>query len=120
MPTSEDPEFHVDLTLSGQDRGNTLLIASIVAVAAIAFIILTMTTGLSARLLPMSDEYLQVLVPVAADGAEPLGLKSLDHQISGNTITVRGTVQNRTDYTVSGILAVVEMQDTTGRFAQTV
>ena len=120
MSSPEDQEFRVDLTFSSQDERNTFLIASIVAGAAIVFIILTMTTTLSSHLLPMNDDYLQVLVPVTADGAEPLGLKSLEHQIKENTITVSGTVQNRTDYNVSGIVAVVEMQDTTGRFGQTV
>src|SRR4030095_7180098 len=112
MSSPEDQEFHVDLTFSSQDSRKTFLIASIVAGAAIVFIVLTMPKSLSSHLLPMNDEYLQVLVPVAADGAEPLGLKSLEHQIKENTITVSGTVQNRTDYTVSGLLAVVEMQDT--------
>ena len=120
MSSPEDQEFHVDLTFSAKDTHKTFLIASITAGVAILFIVLTMITSLASHLLPMNDEYLQVLVPVAADGAEPLGLKSLEHQINDMTITVLGTVQNRTDYNVSGVVAVVEMQDTTGRFAQTV
>lgn len=119
MSSPENQEFHVDLSFSAEDTHKTFLIAAITAGVAILFIVLTMTTNLASHLLPMEDEYLQVLVPVAADGAEPLGLKSLEHEIVEKTITVRGTVQNRTDYNVSGIVAVVEMQDTTGRFAQT-
>src|SRR5690349_19711124 len=120
MSSPEDQEFHVDLSVSAVDEHKRFLIASIVAGCAILFIVLTMTTSLSAHLLPMSDEYLQVLIPVAADGMEPLGLKSLEHDIKENSATVRGTVENRTDYAISGVVAVLEFQETTTRFPQTV
>jgi hypothetical protein len=120
MSSPENQEFHVDLSFSAADTHKTYLIASIVAVSAIVFIVLTMTTSLAAHLLPMNDEYLQVLIPVAADGKEALGLKSLEHDINGNSASVRGTVENRTDYAISGVVAVIEFQDTTTRFPQTV
>jgi hypothetical protein len=119
MSSPEDQDFHVDISFSAEDTHKKFLISSIVAGAAILFIILTMTTSLSSHLLPMSDDYLQVLIPVAADGQEPLGLTSLEHDIKDNAGTVRGTVQNRTEYPVSGIVAVVDFQDTTSRFGQT-
>ena len=115
----ENDDFQVDLTFSGQDKHSAYLVGSIAAVAGIAFIILTMTTDVAARLLPMDDQYLQVLVPVAADGAEPLSLQELGHEINDKTIAVHGAVANRTDYDVANVVAVVEMQDTTGRFPQT-
>ena len=120
MSTPDNQDFHVDLSFSAKDTHKTYLIAGITAGVAILFIVLTMVTSFSTHLLPMEDEYLQVLVPIAADGAEPLGLKSLGHEINENSIVVRGTVQNRADFDVPGIMAVIEMQDTTGRFAQTV
>jgi len=120
MSSPDDQEFHVDLSFSAVDTHKRFLIASITAVCAVVFIVLTMTTNLASHLLPMSDEYLQVLIPVAADGKEPLGLKSLDHDIKDNTATVRGTVENRTDYPISGVVAVIEFQDTTTRFPMTV
>ena len=120
MSSPENQDFHVDLSFSAKDTHKTYLIAGITAGAAILFIVLTMITSLATHLLPMEDEYLQVLVPIAADGAEPLGLKSLEHEINENSIVVRGTVQNRTDFDVEAVMAVIEMQDTTGRFAQTV
>jgi hypothetical protein len=86
-------------------------IAVVVAVVGVIFILATMTTSLSAKLLPMSDQYLQVLVPQAPDGKEPLSLKTLDHNIDGTTLTVTGTVVNRTDYPISGLLAVLTAQD---------
>lgn len=100
------------MTFTGKDR--TLLIkriAIIVAAGGVIFILATMTTSLAARLLPMSDQYLQVLVPQAPDGKEPLSLKTLDHNIDGTTLTVTGSVQNRTDFPVSGLLAVLTAQD---------
>src|SRR5207247_8858534 len=59
------------------------------------------------------------MIPAAADGAEPLALTSLMHEIDGKTISVRGSILNRTAQSMSDVLAVVEMQDTTGRFPQT-
>src|SRR5262245_7060624 len=120
MSSPENQDFHVDLSFSAVDTHKRYLIASITAGCALIFIILTMTTSLSSHLLPMSDEYLQVLIPAAADGTEPLGLKSLEHEIKDNTGTVRGTVENRTDYPISGVLAVIEFQDTTTRFPMTI
>jgi hypothetical protein len=78
-----------------------------------------MTTNVAARLLPMSDDYLQAMIPSAPDGAAPLGLIMLSHEITEKTISVTGTVSNRTRETMSNVLAVVQMQDTTGRFPQT-
>jgi hypothetical protein len=116
----EDNDFHIDLTFTGQKRDYARPIAAVVAVAAIIFIIATMTTGVAARLLPMSDEYLQAMVPSLADGSEPLGLTTLSQDITDKTMTVTGTIMNRSDQSMSGVLAVVQMQDTTGRFPQTV
>ena len=119
MPDPENDDIRFDLTFSGRDRDYLRPTAIGVAVAGIVFIIATMTTTVAAKLLPMSEEYMQVLVPVAADGAEPLALKSLEHEVDDMTMTVHGTVDNRTDYTVSSIVVSVTMQDTTGRFPQT-
>src|SRR5262249_14860484 len=85
---------------------------------AIIFIVATMTTSVAAKLLPMSDQYLQVMIPVAPDGGEPLSLTSLTHDIQDKTISVSGSVMNRTDQMMSGVVAVVDLQDTTGRFPQ--
>jgi hypothetical protein len=100
------------MTFTGKDR--TLLIkrvATIVAAAGIVFIVASMTTSLAAHLLPMSDQYLQVLVPQAADGKEPVSLKTLDNSTEGTTLKVNGTILNRTDFPISGLLAVLTAQD---------
>src|SRR5207237_178655 len=41
------------------------------------------------------------------------------HEIDGKMISVSGSVMNRTQQMMSGVVAVVEMQETTGRFPQT-
>lgn len=120
MSTPENDDFHVDLTFSGRDKSYARPIGIGVAIVGIIFIIVTTTTNLASYLLPMNDEYLQILIPVAADGGEALSLKKLEHEIMDKTIVVRGTVGNRTDYPISMIVAVVSIQDTTGRFPQIV
>lgn len=119
VSSPEKNDFHVDLTFSGDQKSYARPIGVAAAAVIIGFIVLTMTTNVASYILPMSDEYLQAMIPLAPDGGEPLALKTLDHEISEKTITVRGSVGNRTDYTVSGIRVVVAVHDTTGRFPQT-
>jgi hypothetical protein len=107
------------MTFTGRDRNLARPIGIAVAAVAIIFIFATMTTNVAARLLPMTDDYLQAMIPTATDGAEPLGLTMLSHDISEKTISVSGAITNRTKEPMSNILAVVQMQDTTGRFPQT-
>ena len=115
----ENNDFHIDLTFTGRDNNYARPIAIVAAAAGIIFIIATMATGVAARLLPMNDDYLQAMVPVAPDGTEGLGLTFLTHEIVEKTISVSGSIQNRSDKPVSGIVAVLDLQDTTGRFGQT-
>jgi hypothetical protein len=115
----EQDQFRIDLTESDPQR-HTKAYAAAMAVATILFILLTMTTDISSRILPMKDEYLQVMIPLAPDGSEAISLKSLDHEIIENSIRVRGSVMNRTAYPLSGLTAVVDLIETTGRFGQTV
>ena len=119
MVPPENDDFHIDTTFTGRDTNYLFPTAIAVAAVGIIFIIATMTTNVAASMLPMSDEYLQVMIPVMPDGSEPLGLTLLMHEIEAKTISVSGSVMNRSDQPVSNIIAIVEMQDTTGRFPQT-
>src|SRR5207237_4037357 len=114
--TPQQTDFHVDMTFTGRDSNYGRPVAIGVAIVVIIFIIATMTTNVAAKLLPMTDEYLQVMVPVAPDGGEPLSLTLLTHEINEKTISVTGSVMNRTTQTISSVIAVIEIQDTTGRF----
>ena len=116
----EDNDFHIDLTFTGQKRDYSRPIGIAAAAVGIIFILSTMTTGVAARILPMTDEYLQAMVPALPDGSEPLGLTSLMHDITDKTLTVSGSIVNRANRPMVSIVVVVQMQDTTGRFPQTV
>jgi hypothetical protein len=87
------------------------LVAAGLAVAGIAVIVLSLTTGLGAWLLPMQDRYLSVLIPTAADGSEALALQTLQHEIRSKTLTIRGTVLNRTPYPIQNLQAVIDVKD---------
>jgi hypothetical protein len=117
--SSQNDDFHLDLTFTGARGDYARHVATGVAAVLIVFILLTMTTSVASKILPMTDEYLLVMIPPAPDGAEALGLKSLKYDADDKTISVAGSIMNRTMEPMSNILAVVEMQDTTGRFPQT-
>lgn len=120
MSTPDKNDFHLDLTFTG--RSNNLLRPIAIAVAAIGILIIfaSMATNVAARLLPMNDEYLQILIPRAPDGKEALALKTLEHGITDNTLNVSGSVSNRTTFPLTGITAVVEAQDLQARILKTI
>ncbi len=111
VSTPEKNDFHLDTTFT--DSKSKLVVPIAIAVAALGIIgiFATMTTDVAGHLLPMSDEYLQVLVPQASDGKEPLALKTLENSTMDKTLTVTGTVENRTEFPVSGIVAVLDAID---------
>ena len=112
VSTPENKDFQLDLTFTGREHEKLIRgIATAAAAVIVIFIFATMTTNVAARVLPMSDEYLQALIPRAADGKQPLALKSLDQTILENTLSVTGSVMNRTDYPISGLLAVLTATD---------
>src|SRR5262245_6115440 len=86
--TMAEHDFKLDTRFSDRPRTYVRPLATAVAIAGIVLIILTMTTGISARLLPMEDKYLIALIPQAPDGAEPLSLKTLQHQANETTAMV--------------------------------
>jgi len=106
------------MTFTGRQLNLARPVGIGVAVVAIVFIFATMTTNVAARLLPMSDQYLVAMIPSAPDGAEPLALTMLSHDINEKTISVMGTIRNRTMEPMMNLIAVVQMQDTTGRFPE--
>jgi hypothetical protein len=109
-----DNDFRLDTRYSARPNPYVRPAAVAFAVVAIAIIILSMTTSFASRVLPMEDQYLVALIPQAPDGAEPLALRSLEHMETDNMITVRGTVFNRTAFTVTGLQAVIEIHDKFG------
>lgn len=74
-------------------------------------------TDLALILVPMEDRYLNVLLPPAADDSGfPLVLKELANELDGNTLSIRGTITNNSTEAVENVLAVIDVEETTGRF----
>ena len=115
-----EKEFKLDTRFSDRPKTWVRPVAVIVAVACIGGIVLTMVTGVSSRMLPMEEQYLLALIPPAPDSAEPLSLRMLDHQLMDDMFTVSGAVLNRTDYSITGLQTVVQIQDRFGFTKQTV
>jgi hypothetical protein len=109
-----DDDFKLDTTFTESSRKWQKPAAVGAAIVMITIIILSMTTDLASRILPMDDAYLAALVPHASDNAEPLALKTLDHEINEKVLTVRGSVENRTDFSVAGLAAVIQPLDIYG------
>jgi hypothetical protein len=92
-------------------RGSFPYIAAAFAALAIVGIVIVTTTDVASKLLPMNDAYRDVLVPTTADGSMPLSLQTLNQKADSKTLTVEGTVMNRTESTIKGLLAVVQVKD---------
>jgi hypothetical protein len=60
--------------------------------------------------LPYS-EYLAERAPAAADGSEALSLLSLSEKQEGKTVTIAGSVMNRTESPISDLMAVIKVTD---------
>jgi len=90
--------------------------AGILIGLAIVGIFVFSLTDLSSVLLPMDDRYLQVLVPETEDGAEAIILSALVDELDGNTLSVSGTITNNAIVPLENVMAVVAVEETTGRF----
>ena len=101
------------LELSASESRSTLgaISAGVIAVVLLVGIVFVVRTDLAAQLLPMREEYLQILIPQASDGAEPLSLQSMNHQIEDNRVSVTGMVSNRTDKPVPDLIVVLTAAD---------
>ena len=95
------------------------MLAGVVAGVAILAIGVFSLTDLSSVVLPMDEAYLEVLVPRTEDGTYPFILEELSHELSGNTVSITGRVQNNSLEDLENVLAVVRVEETTGRFPAT-
>jgi hypothetical protein len=75
-------------------------------------ILVIIVTGVGLRFLGPFGEFFAVHAPTAPDGSEALSLQTLTHMTDETTtLSVEGTVMNRTDETISGLLAVIKVND---------
>ena len=77
-------------------------------------------TDLSGVLLPMRDDFLNVLRPTAADDSGyPFVLNALENDLEGNTLSISGTMTNNSTTSVENVMVVIDVEETTGRFPAT-
>ena len=68
----------------------------------------------------MNDYYLNVVRPTAQDGSPyAFVLNELSHELEGRTVTVSGRMINDSTETLEDVLAVISIEETTGRFPAT-
>jgi hypothetical protein len=116
VSTPERNDFKLEMTFTGKGRDYSRPIGVVFVIIGITVILMSMTSNLASDILPMNDDYLQVLVPSAPDGKEPLALKTLDQQMTDSTVSITGTVLNRTDFPISGLDAEIQAMDASGHF----
>ena len=105
-----EPNLKLETSFSSS-RGALPYIAVTGAVLLIAGIVIVMTTDVAARLLPMDPSYVNVMIPAMPDGSPPLSLQTLTQKLEPKTWTIDGSVLNRTDSKITGLLAVVQVKD---------
>jgi hypothetical protein len=90
------------------EKSNLRWIALAVAAALLLLVVLTTFTSLPEKILPMTDESMRAMIPFGADGAQPLALKTIDQTVTGTTLRVFGTVENRTLREIKSVMVVIE------------
>jgi hypothetical protein len=120
-PTGSAPrDFSLHMSRSARERDYLRIGGGVVAGLAVLGILLVSFTDLSTSLLPMDDRHLRVLLPETAEGALPLTLTNVENDMDGNRVSVEGAVTNTSLEAVEDLLAVIALEETTGRFPETV
>ena len=96
-------------TRFSQSRGLFPYVAGILGVAVVVLLFMYVT-GIGRDRLPYSD-YFAVRAPTATDGSEALSLQTLMTMGDDKMVSVEGTVVNRTDAPITGLLAVIGVTD---------
>ena len=105
-------------TRFSRSRGLFPYVAGILGLAALAVIVMIIT-GVGLDHLPYG-KYFAARAPTAPDGSPALSLTALHHKEEDTTLMVEGVVMNRTDATISGLVAVIAVTDRFTLPAQTV
>jgi hypothetical protein len=96
-------------TRFSQSRGLFPYIAGTLGIIAVVLAFMYLT-GIGRDRLPYS-EYFVVRAPTAADGSEALSLQTLKAMDDAKMVSIEGTVVNRTDAPISGLIAVIAVTD---------
>src|SRR5262245_11318399 len=96
-------------TRFSRSRGLFPYVAGILG-AAVVVLLFMYVTGIGRDRLPYSELF-AVHAPTAADGSEALSLQTLNTMSDDKMVSIDGTVMNRTDAPISGLLAVIAVTD---------
>ena len=102
-------EFKIDTRFSSS-RGVFPYVLALLGLGVVV-VIFMVVTGIGRDRLPYSDYFFAVRAPVAADGSEALALLTLAYKEGGKSVTISGTVMNRTEKPIKGLLAVLAVTD---------
>jgi hypothetical protein len=93
-----------------RSRGLFPYVVGIIGLVVVVVIVMILT-GKGLSHLPFG-EYFAVHAPTAPNGTEALSLQSLKHTTDEKTtLSIEGTVMNRTDRKISGLVAVIAVTD---------
>lgn len=96
-------------TRFSRSRGVFPYVLGIVGLS-VAVVLFMIVTGIGRDALPYS-EYFETRAPVAADGSEALSLQALAQEDDAKMVSIEGTVMNRTESAISGLVAVIAVTD---------
>lgn len=104
----------------GSERDYWRIGAGIFAGLTLLTIVVFSFTDLSQGVLPMDDRYLEILIPETEPDTLPFALIELGNVLEGNRISVSGRIQNTSLEAVENVVAVIAVEETTGRFPETI
>ena len=76
----------------------------------VVVVLFMIVTGIGRDRLPFAEVF-AVHAPVAADGTQAISLQDLKQTESEKTLMIEGTVANRTEKVISGLVAVITVND---------
>jgi len=103
---AEDLQFE---TRFSKSRGIFPYVLGLIGLVVVV-VLFMLVTGIGRDSLPFS-EYLKVRAPMAADGSEAISLQDLKQIETEKSLTIEGTIANRTDRVISGLVAVITVND---------
>jgi hypothetical protein len=102
-------DFKIETRFSSS-RGVFPYILGILGVG-VAVVLFMIVTGIGRDRLPYSDFFFAIRAPETADGSTALSLLTADYKESEKTVLISGTVKNRTEKPIKGLLAVLAVTD---------
>ena len=78
---------------------------------AVVIVLFMIVTGIGRDRLPYSDYFFAVRAPEAPDGTQALSLMEAKFMEDGKMVMINGSISNRTEKSISGLVAVIDVTD---------